>query len=264
MKKENNKPVTKQFDTRDGKHILVYNKVKWKKGILISTPTLGLIRYEWATARFGQVIPVNWEAAGFDPFGFSIDDAYNLICKKFIEYGAEWLLIIEDDTIPPPNLFLRISEYMDKGEYPIVSGLYYTKSQPAVPLIFRGRGNGAYTDWEIGDIVMCDGLPMGCLLIHRSIIEYFYNNSPVYNINNGQGEQVKQVFLTPRKIFYDPEKGIQRQEGTQDLYFFDRLIEESVLKKTGWSKLARRKYPLLCDTSILCKHIDINTGRQYP
>ncbi len=37
------------------------NKIKWRKRLLVSTPTEGWIRFEWAYARYGQIIPVNWE-----------------------------------------------------------------------------------------------------------------------------------------------------------------------------------------------------------
>ncbi|KKN05477.1 hypothetical protein LCGC14_1086840 [marine sediment metagenome] len=38
----------------------------------------------------------------------------------------------------------------------------------------------------------------------------------------------------------------------------------NILKKVGWPDAARKKYPLLCDTAIICKHIDRATGKQYP
>lgn len=213
-------------------------------------------------------MPVNWETSGFDinyeVCGYSIADAYNLITSKALETKAEWLLVIEDDVMVPPNLYVIMQEYVDRGDVPVVSGLYYTKSEPAVPLIFRGRGNGAYAEgWKLGDKVWADGLPMGCLLIHTSILRWMWEKEEAYKAPDGA--ILKKVFQTPRVLFFDPEKGgIERQEGTQDLQFFDRVIANDVLKKTGWKKIARKKYPFLCDTAIFCRHIDRNTGRQYP
>jgi len=261
-------PKTKKAKYGSPTDIIKFNKVKWRKKLLVSVATEGWVRYEWAHARYGQVTPVNWEAQGFDvaytAMGYSIDDAYNLITKKVLELGVDWLIIIEDDVIVPNDLFIRFSRYMDAGEFPVVSGLYYTKSEPSQPLVFRGRGNGPFHKWKMGQRVFCDGLPMGCLLIHASILKWFWENTDdVYKTVDGQA--VKRVFETPRRIFYDPEAGgYERQEGTQDLFFFDRMIEFDVLKKTGWDKVARRKWPLLCDTKIFCKHADRNTGRMYP
>lgn len=222
---------------------------------------------EWAHARFGQIVPMNWESSGFDIFmttvGFNIDDAYNSIVAHALTLGVEWLITIEDDVILPPNAFIKLEEWQRKGDVPVVSGLYYLKSEPTLPLVFRGRGNGAYKDFLVGDHVWCDGLPMGCLMIHTSLLRWVWDRSPEYN--SADGQKLRKVFETPRQVFYDPESGgFQRMSGTQDLYFFDKLLEHDVLSKTGWKNVARKKWPFLCDTSIFCQHICRQTGRQYP
>lgn len=134
---------------------------------------------------------------------------------------------------------------------------------PTVPLVFRGRGNGSYTDFKIGSKVWCDGLPMGCLLLHTSILKWFWEKEEAYRTPDGG--QVKKIFRTPRRIFVDPQTwSYYTQAGTQDLDFFDRIIDNKVLKESGWTKVARKKYPFLCDTTIFCRHIDVNSGRMYP
>ena len=246
---------------------------KWKKRLMISTPTLGIIRYEWAQAKYGQVIPVNWENSGFDvkyektldfvPVGFSIDDAYNMITYQAIKADVEWLLIIEDDVCIPPTCYVKMGAYMDKGDIPVVSGLYYLKGEPTVPLIFKGNGNGAFTDFKKGDKVWVDGVPMGCLLIHMSILKTMHAEAEVYTTH--EGNKLKKVFETPRHQFIDPETlTMMNVMGTQDLDWCRKIKTRGILKKAGWAKIAKRKYPFLCDTSIFCKHIDINTGKQYP
>lgn len=244
------------------------NKHPTKKMLFIATPTLGIIRYEWAHHRFGQMIPVNWEASNYTMnygvVGYGIDDAYNNIIDAFLKEGKEWLLIIEDDVLIPINCFAKMADYINHQRIPIVSGLYYTKSAPhSRPLIFRGRGNGAYINFEIGDKVWCDGLPFGCLLIHNSIIQYMYDKAEPYRAIDGN--TYKRVIESPQKTFLDPETwSFSTYAGTQDLLFFDRIINENILTKTGWKKYARRRYPFLCDTSIFCHHIDLHTGRRYP
>jgi hypothetical protein len=42
---------------------------------------------------------------------------------------------------------------MHQGDIPMLSGLYFTKSLPAEPLIYRGRGNSYYKKWKFGDKV---------------------------------------------------------------------------------------------------------------
>lgn len=76
--------------------------------LLIATPTTGNIRYEWAAARFGQMIPTNWSAVfmaqymeSYAPIRFRVADAQNLIIQQVIEKDFEWLLLIEHDVVLP-------------------------------------------------------------------------------------------------------------------------------------------------------------------
>jgi len=43
--------------------------------------------------------------------------------------------------------------------------------------LYRGRGNGSFRDFKVGDKVWCDGVPFGCTLIHGSIIKALWNES---------------------------------------------------------------------------------------
>jgi len=249
--------------------VIQSNSTKWRIPVLIGVATEGWIRYEWANARYAQVIPINWSAAGFDinytALGFSIDDAYNLMVKQALNMDVEWLLIVEDDVMLPPDCFLRMNKYIKKKEIPIVSGLYFSKGNPSEPLVFRGRGNGCYYKWKMGDKVWCDGLPMGCLLIHMSILKKVWDESELYRAANG--EETRQVFITPRKIDFTMQPFHFASElGTQDLFFFNKLLADKkrILKESGWPKIAKRKWPFLCDTGIFCRHIDRGSGKQYP
>lgn len=240
---------------------------KYKKRTLISTPTEGWIRYEWAHARYSQIIPMNWEASGFDlaftTMGYAIDDAYNCITRKALELNVEWVIIIEDDVLIHPETFTKFHHYQLEGKYPIVSGLYYLKASPTLPLVFRERGAGAFTNFKLGSKVWATGCGMGCILIHTSLLKWMWNHTEEYRASDGS--TYHRVFETPRQVFVDPQTmsyGVA--SGTQDLHFFDRLVENDVYRKTGWLDIARKKYPILIDTSILCRHIDRSTGQQYP
>ena len=238
--------------------------------LLIVTPTLGIIRMEWALARWGQAIPPNWSASSASlgigntvPMHYLVADAQNLGCEDVVKKNFEWLLLWEDDVIAPYDALLRLNEYMTKGDIPVVSGLYFQKSTFCEPLIYRGLGTGAFRDFKIGDKVWADGVPTGFLLIHSSIIKLMYEESDPYET---LGKRVtKKIFETPAKIYYDPKTGTYSSGmGTSDLNWCHRVIKEKVLSRAGWSKIGRRKYPFLVDTKIFCKHIELSTGRQYP
>jgi hypothetical protein len=238
------------------------------KRIMISVPTTGLIRIEWSMSRYGQVIPCNWSQAEFfqwldqfSPLGFGVADARNVAVASFIQEGFEWLFFIDHDTLIPRGTFLWLNEMMQKADVPIFGGIYFTKSMPSEPLIYRGRGTGFFPDWKWGDQVWCDGMGMGCHMIHRSIIQTVWDNSPEYTVGSAK---VRRVFESPATTWYDPEQQAwMNASGTEDLKFYWRLIDEGLLEKAGWPKYQEMKYPYLCNTNIFCKHID-NAGIQYP
>jgi len=236
--------------------------------VLIGIPMTGLLRSEWVLARYGQIIPCNWGHNEFiqwidqySPINFTVADARNIVCQKLIEGKYEWLLFIDHDVVLAPNFLVLMNEHMIDGKFPMLSGLYFTKSKPSEPLVYRGRGVGYYSKWKIGDQVEVDGLPMGCTLIHNSIIKVLYDSSPEYDVG---GLKVRKVFETPTRSFWDADaKSFNTQVGTEDLELCSRIMREDVFKKAGWPDLAGKKYPFLIDTRLFCYHIDWN-GDRYP
>ena len=238
--------------------------------LLIVTATLGIVRMEWVQGRHGQVIPPNWSATSASlgighmvPMHYLVADAQNLGCQAAVEQDYEWLLLWEDDVIPPMDAFLRLNEYMRDAKIPIVSGLYFIKGLYSEPILYRGLGSSCYTDFKIGDKVWADAVPTGFLLIHSSIIKLMWEESEEYKTLGGN--VARKIFETPAKIIHEVETDSYcGAVGTSDITWCHRVIDDDVLKRAGWSKIGRKKYPFLCDTAIFCKHIDLMTGKQYP
>jgi hypothetical protein len=244
------------------------NEAPWTKRIVIGVPCTGLVRVEWVQSRFSQTIPTNWSQTDiwqfmstYMPMSYQLPDAENLIAKVVVEQNYEWLLFIESDNLIPPNTFRKMNEYMKSKEYPVVGGLYFTKSVPPEPMIYRGQGTGYFDKWKFGDKVMCDGLPFGCTLIHGDIIREIWKDSPEYVIN---GVVTRRVFQQPNDSWRDPESGAMMQAGgTSDLNFFKRVKDGGYLAKAGFPKHQKMQYPYMVDTTIFVKHIDQN-GVQWP
>lgn len=236
--------------------------------ILIGTATTGLVRIEWVQSRFGQVIPTNWSNVlmyqylnGYIPLRYQVADAQNLIVKSAIENDFEWLLLWEHDTIAPPDALIRFNQYMREEQVPVVSGLYYTRSRPSEPLLYRGRGTSFYPNWEMGDLVWVDGVPTGMLLVHMGIMRAMWEDSEEYEVG---GTTTRRVFITPRDLWFDPEtEQFNMTQGTSDLDWCTRVMKGDYFRKAGWDKYADMEYPFLVDTNIFCKHIN-NDGEQFP
>jgi len=238
------------------------------KRIMIGIPMTGLLRAEWVLARYGQVIPCNWSQVDClqfidqsSPLGFVVADARNIIASKFVEEDFDWLFFIDHDTILPPMTILTWNERMLRKDVPVWSGLYFTKSVPSEPLVYRGRGNSYYTNWKLGNEIWVDGIPMGCTMIHKSILKVLYDESEEYLTG---GRRVRKIFETPAKTWFDPETlNWNNVQGTEDLNWCTRVIKDNIFEKAGWQKFAKKPFPFLIDSRIFCKHID-NNGIQYP
>lgn len=260
-------------------HEVHKNPGTWTNRILIAVPCTGVVRIEWVMAKYGQIIPTNWSQVEmlqwmntYAPLEYQLPDAENLIAKQVVLGDYEWFLSIEQDNLIPPDAFVRLNEYMIDSKVPIVGGLYFTKSHPPEPILYRGRGNGSFRDFKLGDRVWCDGIPFGFTLIHGSIIKALWNESEEYMVGN---EVTRKVFALPNfniGNFGFENKDTQKDgevgrfaytRGTTDLAFCKRIIRDGIFKKAGWPQYEGRKYPFLIDTNILVMHID-EKGRQYP
>lgn len=236
--------------------------------LLVATPVTGLVRIEWVQARYGQIIPTNWSMVqmlqfmnSYMPLRYQVADAQNMIVREVVEKEFEWLLLLEHDTLLPPDGFIRFNDYIREKRVPVVSGLYYTRSRPSEPLLYRGRGTSYVDGWQLGDKVWCDGVPTGCLLIHAGILREMWKDSEEYALN---GVKTRRVFSTPNNVWYDPESGqFNTKTGTSDLEWCARVIAGSYLAKAGWDEYQNMRWPFLVDTNIFCRHIN-NNGEQFP
>ncbi len=251
--------------------------------ILQGTPTLGLVRIEWYNSMKGMVRPPNWAAVDSTPTGYTVPDAQNMLVDSTLRGGFNALLLIEDDTVPPPDAILGFDKWYWKMERklapPVVSGLYHIKGSAEVrkgkkggiqlmgpePLAYRGSGQRAYRDWKYGDVIWVSGVPTGALLIHRSVLEAWAKEPDVEEyMVAGYPHAMKRIFQNPSNVWVDPETGgTHCASGTSDLWWSDQTIKRNILAKAGWPKYQKREFPYIIDTGLLFKHIDRATGVQY-
>lgn len=248
-------------------YTVLRNDGPWRHRLLIGTPSTGWYREEWVQGRFGAIIPTNWSHVSMTqnipsmaPLNYLVADAQNLIVRHAIQNNFEWLLLLENDNILMADAFIRMNEYMRDKDVPVVSGLYFTKSVPPEPLIYRGRGNSFYEDWKLGDKVWADGVPTGCLLINMELIKVMWDEAPEYSV---AGQVTRRVFNEVAEIIETPEGNLVRA-GTSDLDWCDRVMKQGYLTKAGFPEYQKKEFPFLVDTNIFCWHIDNNNGRMYP
>ena len=240
----------------------------WGKRIFMFTPVTGLVRVEWMQSRYSQVIPTNWSfvemqsfLSPYMPLAYQLADAQNLMAKEVVEKDYEWVIYIEHDNLLPPDGLLRFNQYINEQKVPVVSGLYFLKSDITEPLLYRGRGTSHFKDWKFGDKVWVDGIPFGFRLEHASLIKAAWEESEEYQVGS---VTTRKVFEQPNSMWHDEETGnYVAKAGTTDLQWCSRIIDDKLFEKAGWPEFQKRKNPFLVDTNIFVKHIDMS-GQIWP
>jgi hypothetical protein len=249
--------------------------------VLIGTPTLGLVRIEWYNAMQGMVCPPNWAVVRSTPQGYTVPDGQNILVDTVLRGNFRALLLIEDDTCPPPHCLIQMDRWFWKMERrkapPVVSGLYHIKGSAEVrqgktggiellgpePLAYRGSGQRAYRDFKPGDVIWVSGVPTGALLLHRSILEVWAQEPDVETYSlHGYPWPLKKVFQNPSQVWEEPD-GIHVASGTSDLWWSEQTIKRGLLKKAGWSQVAKKEFPYIIDTGMRFGHVDRTTGVIY-
>ena len=237
--------------------------------LLVGTPATGNVRIEWVAARYNQQTPINWSMGtlmqvlgGYYPLRYLVTDVQNIIVAEAMRLDYEWLLLHEHDVILPPDTFVKFNRYMLDKRAPVVSGLYFGRSNPSDPMVFSELGNSYATDWRIGDVVEVCAVPTGIVLIHMGLIRAMWKDCQEYTL---KGVKVRRVFNTPTGGYYNPDTGEYSGVGamTSDIDFCRRVMAGDYLRKAGWTDYADKPRPFLVDTSITCGHINPD-GTMFP
>jgi len=255
-------------DIEERKNGIIQNRGKALHRLIYGVPMTGIVRGEWALARFNQIVPCNWSKVDltqwldqWSPLGFTVADARNIIATTAVEQEFEWLFFHDHDVILPQGVLIWLNELMIKRDIPVISGIYFTKSVPSEPLIYREKGGAYFDKWKFGDRVWAGFVHMGCTLIHVSLLKAMYDESPEYVL---AGRKVRKIFETPAKVWYDPSSdAFHALSGTEDIHWCDKVVVNRIFEKAGWPQYQAMRYPFLVDTNIYCKHISFD-GMQYP
>jgi len=120
--------------------------------IVLAIPTWGRCSTVWAETRAAIQWPLGSSVMAQYVEGEKIDMARNQLAQRAVDVGADYILYIADDVLPPRNIALQLlSRNVD-----IVTGVYWTKSYPKEPYIWRGCQKGPYQQWKHGEFFEVD------------------------------------------------------------------------------------------------------------
>lgn len=102
-----------------------------------------------------------------------LDVAQTGMVEEALEKGAEYILFIEDDTIPPPNTILELGRVLETSDESVMvcGGIYTTRTNPPEPILYMNSLGGSFWNWKVGQIFPCWALGMGCTMIKLKLFQ---------------------------------------------------------------------------------------------
>ena len=201
--------------------------------------------------------------------GMEVGAAYSTAIENILANPAlnkfKYILTVEDDNIIPfmPNTqgpLMMLYEAIEKG-FDVVGGLYWTKGNPSMPLIYgdprekdRNTPAGMFKvrfpakkqkrvkfgtinkdghDWHDGELIECCGMGMGFTLFKMDLFKDSRIEKPFFETISDHGTMEK--------------PGIRQY--TQDLKYFE--------------KLCTLGYRVAVHSGIKLGHLDLKTGIIY-
>jgi len=194
--------------------------------VLVAVLTREQVTTAWAFGFRNLVIPGTYTGLTGMPF----DHARNTACERAMELNFQWLFFLDDDVICPPDTILRLLAH----NKPIVSGLYYRRATPIIPVMLKEQGinRNWITEFNIPELLEVDYVGAGCLLIHRDVLASL---PPISTQNHWFDWRVNRTDLPPH----------------------ERMSEDFV-----FCKHARNGgYKIYVDTSVQCKHAGFSEAK---
>lgn len=144
----------------------------WEMGrpeVLVATLTREIVAARWAQGYRNLQLPGS--AAVTMKSGMPFDHARNTACEDVLRHSFTWLFFLDDDVVPPPDIYARLAAHGKD----IVSGLYYRRAEPIVPvaMTYDAQDQAQWvTAWSPPNSLLdVDLVGAGALLVHRRVLE---------------------------------------------------------------------------------------------
>ncbi len=201
--------------------------------IALAIPTWGKVSITWAHAMRHVGGPLGSNMVDLAPvIGKPIADARNQLMREAIENKCDFVFFVGDDVLLRPDALNSLLQRLwDHEGIAMVTGMYWTKTFPTQPYIWRGIQRGPYLDWKHGEFFEVDYAGCDCLLIRLS--PEMKDLGPEWFSTDWVWEEKDQLALL----------------STEDFFFYTKA------RKAGLK--------IWCDTTVQCGHEDRNTSQQF-
>lgn len=182
-------------------------------------PTLGMVPIEFHIASSRLQAPVNAVSAMLAVKGMEVGNARNYAIVEILKSNPcpEYIFFLGDDMLPPWDGLVKLYEAMQKGEWDVLTGLYYWKGEPPVPLTWRRSIVGPMlpgVHFELGEIVQVDVTGMDFTLIKTDSLRKMNPDELYFKSGPGCGDIDREDIPKDKVIQY-----------TEDVYFCDKAMK---------------------------------------
>lgn len=217
--------------------------------ICVCTPSLGAVPIFWARAM-AEMMKVNNTAMRFNPVldtkGDEIAECRNKAVAECLELERKHnvhvshFFWVDDDVIPTRAALLQLYS----RQRPIVSGVYFTKCTPGLPLIYPGRAQGV-AEFVPDEAIEAWGHGMGLCLVQADVYRKMLAAGLPLDKYGRPG-----WYKTNRE--YTVQDAMLDCGGTEDLHFLNRAGE------LGYTPLVD------CTKHAFGWHFDMARQKGYP
>jgi len=221
--------------------------------IYLGVPTFGVVSMRWHAHMLQLKNPLNRSVFHAYALGFEVGQARNYLVEQALHWQNDaghtisHVFFVDDDTLIPPYAL----DVLLSRNRPIVSGLYYAKTESPQPLILMGPGQGTLHPVPRNTVVDCYAHGMGCTLIEIRVFRDLLAKGLVEYETLENGQRLPQFFKTTRDQVTPTEgQGNVVYNETEDVFFLKRA--------------AQLGYQPSVDTSVFAFHWDQKGGVAYP
>jgi len=166
----------------------------------------------------------------FRVWGLSVDEARSVCAEEAVKRGADYLLFIDDDVIPPKNGLQRLLDIVEDYNAEIVSGNYYLKGPEGISVHTQLDNEGVVT--AINRVDGLNGVITSNWLIGLGFC--------IINVD---------VFRQARKPWFKCYSKTKEKNVNEDAHFCELALDNG--------------FRIYIDMSIECLHIDFGSKIIY-
>lgn len=210
-----------------------------RPSFLMGLPSFGTVPIEFCVAVMRLASPMNCISQMMMVKRFEIGAARDEIARYYVAQSPRpsYLFFLGDDMLPPWDGLIKLWDTMEEGHWDILSGLYYLKTEPPTPVMWRANNEGhmrAGIDFKVGEVVSVDICGLDFCLIRPEVFEAieppYFQTQVTFKESDALGNGAM-------------------YKSTEDGYFLRKA--KAAGKRVG------------VHTGIRVSHIDVKTGMVY-